>query len=212
MNVFSDTGTGRDVTRKEQREATRDKVMLAAADLFFRNGFKATTIREIAAAAGVSVGTVMAVGDKARLLVKIFDHGIGSVHAARADAIDGRAATTDRAGGEGTVDQLLQLFEPFLDMFATQNQLARDYGAILMGGDHQSAIFDDLAGTLRQEIADVLVQSGFTEEQAAHAATTVHLSYLGTLFAWAGSGEIDPAEPIQNLRNVLTFVVDNRRQ
>ena len=44
--------------RKSQKEATRQRVLDAARDLFETKGFDATTVREIASQAGVSVGSV----------------------------------------------------------------------------------------------------------------------------------------------------------
>jgi AcrR family transcriptional regulator len=54
--------------RDEQVRATRLAVVQAATDLFLAQGYAATTIDQIAAAAGVSRPTVFAVGSKARLL------------------------------------------------------------------------------------------------------------------------------------------------
>jgi AcrR family transcriptional regulator len=44
--------------RKSQKEATRQRVLDAARDLFETNGYEATTVREIASRAEVSVGSV----------------------------------------------------------------------------------------------------------------------------------------------------------
>jgi AcrR family transcriptional regulator len=44
--------------RKSQKEATRNRVIAAARELFDSQGFQGTTIREIAQRAGVSVGSV----------------------------------------------------------------------------------------------------------------------------------------------------------
>lgn len=51
-------------TRSELREATRLRVLDSARRLFEARGFNATTVRAIAADAGVSAGTVMTVGDR----------------------------------------------------------------------------------------------------------------------------------------------------
>src|SRR5690606_8304072 len=44
--------------RSQQREATRNRVVTAARELFEQNGYEGTTIRDIASRAGVSVGSV----------------------------------------------------------------------------------------------------------------------------------------------------------
>ena len=67
----------------EKRQATESRVLNEARRLFEQRGFTATTIRDIAHAAGVSVGTVMAAGDKPALLVQVFDDLIAAEHATR---------------------------------------------------------------------------------------------------------------------------------
>jgi len=59
--------------RSAQRDDTHARVVAAANAQFLEHGFTDTTIRDIATAAGVSTGTVMIVGDKRALLVKVFD-------------------------------------------------------------------------------------------------------------------------------------------
>lgn len=59
--------------RTKARQTTRRAVLHAAAQLFEERGFLATTVRDITQQAGVSVGIVMAAGDKEALLVELFD-------------------------------------------------------------------------------------------------------------------------------------------
>ena len=55
----ADAGWGEHLSvRKSQKEATRQRVLDAARDLFETKGFDATTVREIASLASVSVGSV----------------------------------------------------------------------------------------------------------------------------------------------------------
>ena len=63
--------------RERQAAQTRRVVLAAAAELFNRRGWAGTGIRDVAAAAGVSVETVYStVGSKADLLVAVRDVGI----------------------------------------------------------------------------------------------------------------------------------------
>src|SRR5260370_31000266 len=63
--------------RGAQAEATREAVIAAAARLFAEKGYAATSIEEIAAAAGVSRAAVFtSVGGKAKLLKTALDVAI----------------------------------------------------------------------------------------------------------------------------------------
>ena len=110
-------------TRSDMKAETQRRVLAEADRLFRERGLAATTVRDIAAASGVSVGTVMAVGDKSALLVKVFDSLIEETHAARRE--------TPPRGGNRVV-RVLSLVEPFLQLFASRQELARAYGSILL--------------------------------------------------------------------------------
>ena len=64
----------RSTARAEQVRATRQKVLVAARDLFLRRGYFGATIEAIAQRAGVSPQTVYnVVGGKAALLKAVYD-------------------------------------------------------------------------------------------------------------------------------------------
>ena len=63
--------------RAEQVRATRRAVVEAARELFVRQGWTATSIEQVAAAAGVSRATVFTVGGKPELLKLAYDTAIG---------------------------------------------------------------------------------------------------------------------------------------
>jgi AcrR family transcriptional regulator len=68
--------------RDDQARATHRAIVNAAADLFQRNGYAATTIAAIAAAAGVSRKTVFASGgSKFTLLKDAFDWSFAEIAA-----------------------------------------------------------------------------------------------------------------------------------
>lgn len=68
--------TYRSSLRAEQARRTRGVVIDAAAACFLRQGYAATTMKEIAAEAGVSLQTVFAQGSKAALLLAVVDRGV----------------------------------------------------------------------------------------------------------------------------------------
>ncbi|MCZ8379169.1 TetR family transcriptional regulator [Mycobacterium sp. CPCC 205372] len=60
--------------RQQQAEATRARVLEAAAELFAADGYARTTLAKIAAAAGVSAETVQGHGPKAALMIAAIEH------------------------------------------------------------------------------------------------------------------------------------------
>ena len=213
-------------TRSELREATRLRVLDSARRLFEARGFNATTVRAIAADAGVSAGTVMTVGDKRTLLVKVFDEAIGAVHASRAfRAPDGESATRDAAAVEpvesATPDgsaagpvppetlaaQVTDLLEPFISLFAAHPDLSRAYAAALISGAHASEVFGGLRTLLIAEIASVLSRAAGGDAgsrvDADALAASIHLLYIGAVFEWATGTERDAGALASRIREAL---------
>src|ERR1700733_3375526 len=63
--------------REQQARCTRARIITAAARLFLDRGYAGTTMRAVAADAGVALPTVeLAVGTKARLLKAVIDTAI----------------------------------------------------------------------------------------------------------------------------------------
>ncbi|MGH3556304.1 MAG: TetR/AcrR family transcriptional regulator [Mycobacterium sp.] len=193
-------------SRRARREATRQQVLASAEDLFRHQGFAATTVRQIAARAGVSVGTVMAVGDKSALLIAIFDEWIAAVHRSR--SVDPSNSTT-RLTPAAAVREVMSAFEPFIDHFSRDLELSREYAAIIVRGTHQSAIFQDLAPVLIAQVNQVLSRSGLTSSAASHGARIIFLSYLGLVMI-VGDGALSLQASVDQFREVIRFVVSPR--
>lgn len=194
-NMFSE----RVHSRQAQRQATQRVVLDAAEALFHAQGFKATTVRQIASRAGVSIGTVMAAGDKDRLLVSVMDQRIELMHQARMLPETGFLAMK---AGNNAPEMVAALAHPFLALFAEDLDLAREYGAILIKGRHNSAVFGALAFQLTAEFEQAFKLFGLPREAAHRAATTAHLSYLGILLAWAG-GAYDQQSALHQLKETV---------
>ena len=182
-------------TRQELRQATRSRVLDVAGRQFQENGFAATTVRDVAASAGVSVGTVMAVGDKNGLLVQVFDALIAAEHERRSGSVPATAsAAGDSTGGgpdAGTcADRVGALVQP-----------------ILVSGAHTSTLFTDLAAQLTEEFARAISLHGCTTQAEAPArAQALHAAYVGTLFTWSTRGTDDPSGLTDGLRAVFAAV------
>lgn len=171
--------TERVQSRAEAKAGTRERV-LAAADRSFRaRGFAGTTVRGIAADAGVSAGTVMAVGDKDALLIAIVDDWIAAVHARREPSAALPRLTPDEAAA-----RLVETVRPFVTYFNADGDLSREYAAVLARGKHRSRTFGDLGDELRADFEGILTAAGCADPGAA--ARTLYFVYIGLLFATSG--------------------------
>jgi AcrR family transcriptional regulator len=84
--------------RQSQKEATRNRVMLAARELFDSKGYEGTTIREIARHAGVSVGSVFTTfTSKGEILSQVMQERLDRLYAELDRVLPHlRASTPDR--------------------------------------------------------------------------------------------------------------------
>jgi len=83
--------------KQERSRRTREKLILAAARLFEERGFEKTTSNDIAAAAGVSIGSFYAYfSDKRQILLLLFEQLI----AERLDAVFSNFTEEDLTGGD----------------------------------------------------------------------------------------------------------------
>ena len=99
------------------KQQTRVKVLAAARKLFSENGYEGATIRDIAAAAGMSTGAVFAnFTDKSDLFREIMVSDIGKLVSEMREAV-GRARTVEEA--------LLKIFTAGYAFYQTQMPLAR---------------------------------------------------------------------------------------
>ena len=171
VNMFSEHVQS---TRADQKSATRARVVASAQKLFVEQGFGGTTIRRIASDAGVSVGTVMGVGDKDSLLLAAFDGWIGAVHAARGAV----------SPGGDPVTRIGDIVQPFLDIFDADLHLAREYGTVLARGSQSTEVFGALAVALQNDFEAVFADAGLGPD-AAPAARAVYLAYLGLVMTSA---------------------------
>ncbi|RAG82630.1 TetR/AcrR family transcriptional regulator [Streptacidiphilus pinicola] len=190
-------------SRAERREGTRRKVLASAERLFREQGFGATTVRQIAADAEVSTGTVMAVGDKDALLVAIFDGWIGAVHRERGGAL---AQSDGALTPAAAVQELMALVAPFITYFESDRELSREYAAIIVRGSHTSEVFVDLALALLTEFTSVLSRAGLSAADAGRGAQAVYFAYLGLLMT-ASHGVLDEQAAVAQLQEIVRFVV-----
>ena len=168
-------------SREKQREKTYRTVLAVADELFCAKGFADTTIRDIATKAEVSVGTVMAVGDKNALLVQVFDEHIATEH---------RSRHGEQQSSGDVVTQLVALVQPFVRLFVSRPELARCYGGILASGAQPTALFHQLAPQLIDEFRTCL--TGAADPEAL--AKAAYYAYVGIMFTAPARGMLNEAE------------------
>lgn len=184
-------------SRSVQGRETGQKVMDVAERLFREQGFVTTTVRQIAEAGGVSVGTVVAVGDKSTLLVRIYERWIRDFH--RQDVQDVAESSADRP-----VDTVIDYLQPIIDYFVEDADLSREYLAILVWGQVESDVFDALAQALITDIETILRCA--KKPNASAAARAMYFAYLGVLVA-ASHGAIPLSAVSTEVHRAVAAVV-----
>ena len=181
--------------RSAQKSNTHTRITFAASQLFLSAG-PCVTVRQIADAAGMSVGSVMGVADKDELIVLTMDAVLADVGAHPSPtAVDDAAAVT-------------QLLRPFVEWFSEHADLARAYLAILVSGRQRSDVFDTLAEQLVETITTMLARHPDAESKAR----LIHRAYLGELMVWAGSNVTNPAHTLAEIEVSVRAAIGTERR
>ena len=172
--------------RQEGQEQRQLAVRQAAGRLFQEQGYDATTVRQIAAVAGVSTGTVMNCGDKAALLLQTVENSI--------DAL--MPPTNPVEVDLDPTEMVWRCYAPYFDFYGAAPELARPYTVLLLSaGPHHPALGVQ-ADTFNTAVADRIrlscPQAG--EEAAALTAEGLFAAYLHALLVWvSGVAELEVA-------------------
>lgn len=172
--------------REAQKQLTRDRIVERALELFTANGYAATTIDEIATAAGTTRVTFYAYYPSRMDLMKDF--------MARVNAVLDRANGPDEASTEPALVEVVRegrlpgilawlesraelwpAFRPYLDVLDEAAAVDRDVRAILLGW-HEEVVADivrgmQLAGRFSPETQHIRGTLAFTQ-----------LNYVSTLW------------------------------
>lgn len=188
MNMF--TEHIQQNSRTLSKNATRLKVLTAAGELFETTGYADTSIRTIAKRAGVSVGTVMSVGEKRALLVQSISHNIAKIH--------------DELRTQPPGD-LISVINPFLEMFAGHSELSRAYASSLIELGDQGQELKRLEQLLTEEILRRLAASTLTEVESRELAGVLYHAYLGLLIGWS-AGRYSSQELKDQARTIVNHL------
>lgn len=189
--------------REQNKEDKRARIALAARALFEARGFDGTTVRDIAARAGVGTGTVLLyAGSKADLLFELFVDELEEV-------IGERTATLDP--GADLVDQWTHLFGGLLDRYAAHPDLSRVYvKETLFLVSSQASRYEQVTFRFLGQIADGVVRQrdalvpGVDPGTLAAAAFGLYLQHVALLLR---TDTPDPGAAQALLRVVLDSLI-----
>jgi AcrR family transcriptional regulator len=194
-------------SRRERNKAEKlEKISRAARKLFIRRGYDATTLREIAARAGVGLGTLFSYAtDKRDLLFLIINDDIEAMNA-RAFAEAPRDAAL--------LERLVAIFRGFFAFFGRQPSLSRiilkeltfySAGPQAQRFQHgRSEVLARLAEVVREAQTRGEIGSG---EDAEEIAYTVFSIYAGEIREWLGAPKPDLEAGLAALRRHFRLLI-----
>lgn len=188
-------------TRERRKEEKRARLRDAAWELFCRQGYEATTTKQIAARAGVASGTLFLYArDKADLLFLVF-------HDRLAAAVDEGMRTLPAAP---LLDQLVHLFSGFFRAYEEAPHVARWFVKELPGADGPNAqTSNQLTFALLHHLAGLVQQAQARGEIASDVAPVLLAQnlfalYFFTLLGWLG-GMVTLETAVPHLRASLAL-------
>jgi AcrR family transcriptional regulator len=171
IQAVDDTPVKAPTRRALAKQQTRAKVLAAARRLFSEQGYEGATIRDIAAAAGMSTGAVFAnFTDKSDLFREIMLTDMTALAAAMTEAA---------AGGNGVEDALVKIFNAGYKFYQTQLPLARAAFSVGWSPEDGPALRNaPPVQALRSLIAEQLTRGEQSGELIADAAEPLRTQML----------------------------------
>lgn len=187
--------------REQARQDKRQRITRAAAELFRRQGFEATTTEQIAKCADVAKGTIFLYAPtKLQLLLLVYEEDLAELVAQALAAVDPAAPV---------VETLVQIFTPFLHYYEQDLDLARRFvreQLFLTNPEERPihgfmALLGGLTELIRQWQAAGQVQP---DVDALLAAQNSFALYFAVLAAWLG-GRLTTEQRDERLRASLAL-------
>jgi AcrR family transcriptional regulator len=210
MKRASGKGTRRLGRREQKKLETRERIRIAAADLFTRHGYGAATMREIAQRAHVGLGTLFNYAeDKRDLVFLIFNEEL--------NAVTDVALAAPRPG-RPLVDQLIAVFRVHYRWLATKPALARILLQELTfySSGKQAATFLGIRKRLIDGIEALVLAAQRARrigarENAAVIARLIFFVYSASLRWWIAAPRPNPEKGLADLRRLLKLQSDGLR-
>ena len=190
---------------RNKREKLR-RIVAAAAELFEKQGFEATTGREISRRADIGTGTLFNyVRDKRELLFLVFEAGA----ARRLDQVEAAVARK-----RDVVEGLMAIFGPFIEFYAERPELARHFARELFfrrsEDTHGMAILNArLVGSVKGVLQRGLDSGRLRGDLCIEDAVRVVMAQYGFwIQSWLGMESAAYAEVRPGLRRTLRLIAD----
>jgi AcrR family transcriptional regulator len=196
--------------RERNKRAKLEKISRAARSLFIRRGYDATTLRQVAAKAGVGLGTLFSyAADKRDLLFLIINDDIEAMN---------RRAFAQAPDDGSLLERLVAIFRRFFEFFGQQPNLSRIvlkeltfYAAGPQAQRFQRGRADVLARLA--EVVRAAQRAGTigTGEDATEIAYTVFSIYAAEIRQWLGSATPDLEQGLAALRRHFRLLLTGLR-
>ena len=196
--------------REKRKLETRERIRIAAAELFTRHGYGAATMRQIARRAHVGLGTLFNYAeDKRDLVFLIFNEEL--------NAVTDVALAAPRSG-QALAEQLLAVFRVHYRWLATKPALARILLQELTfySSGKQAATFHGIRKRLIDGI-EALVRKAQerkeirAKEKPALIARHIFFVYSASLRWWIAAPKPDPETGVADLRKLIKLQIDGLR-
>ena len=204
-------GRTSNIGRREQKKLeTRERIRIAAAELFTRHGYGAATMRQIARRAHVGLGTLFNYAeDKRDLVFLIFNEEL--------NAVTDVALAAPRSG-QALAEQLLAVFRVHYRWLSTKPALARILLQELTfySSGKQAATFHGIRKRLIDGI-EALVRKAqerkeiHMKEKPALIARHIFFVYSASLRWWIAAPKPDPETGVADLRRLIKLQIDGLR-
>jgi AcrR family transcriptional regulator len=188
--------------RQLGRAQRQQRVRSAAWELFRTRGYDATSVRDVAAAAGVSVGTVAHIGDKATLFLDVMEENAFALVAGALERLSAEPVGTSVT----LAAEICGVFEPSLAQIVDNPELTRAYLIAYLRADGAHATSTGQVDVICAGIAARCVEhvgDKLRAPEAQLAASAIYAVFFSAAFSLAG-GFGSAVQVAQWLRNVIT--------